>query len=138
MSTNITGVTMPTPSATVNEYAGESFTMGGVITTSGSGDWAESADMYFEWDQGTGTWTTIGATGYLSTQDTNPILTLQTVVEQQITIDSDIAGPEDSYQIRVKIIEDDLTVAYSGEQTVNVGEALANYKQKIIITSIFS
>ena len=138
MSTNITGVTMPTPSATVNEYAGESFTMGGVITTSGSGDWAESADMYFEWDQGNGTWTTIGATGYLQTQDTNPILTLQTITEQQITIDSDIAGPQDAYQIRVKLIEDDLTVHTSGEQTVNVGEALANYKQKIIITSIFS
>jgi hypothetical protein len=138
MATNINGVTMPTPSATVNENAGDSFTMGGVISTVGGGAWAESGDMYFEWDQGTGTWVTIGSTGYLQTADTNPILLLQTAVEQQVTIDSDVDGPADAYQIRVKLIEDDLTTHYSGEQTVNVAVALANYKQKIIITSIFT
>ena len=137
MATSIIGVTMPTPAATVNENAGDSFTMGGVISTQGGGGWNESGDMYFEWDQGTGSWTKILATGYLSTQDTNPILTLQTVTEQQVTIDSDAAGPTDSYQIRVKLIEDDATEHTSGEQTVNVTPA-GNYNHKILTTSIFT
>ena len=53
MATNITGVTMTQPLSDPNIQTGGSFTMGGQISTAGGGGWAESGDMYFEWDQGT-------------------------------------------------------------------------------------
>ena len=66
MATNITGVTMTQPTVDPDIDANGSFTMGGQIITSGGGGWAESGDMYFEWDQGTATWATLGSTGDLN------------------------------------------------------------------------
>jgi hypothetical protein len=117
MATNIVGVTMPQPTSDPNIQTGGNFTMGGQISVAGGGSWAESGDMYFEWDQGTSTWTTIGTSGGLYHSATNPLLGLQTAVEQTITIYSDTAG---SYQVRVKLIEDDLTEYTTTAQTVTV------------------
>jgi hypothetical protein len=117
MATNIVGVTMTQPLSDPNIQTGGSFTMGGQITVAGGGGWAESGDMYFEWDQGTGSWATIGTSGGLYHSATNPLLGLQTAVEQTITIYSDTA---DTYQVRVKLIEDDLTEYTTTAQTVTV------------------
>lgn len=107
MATNITGVTFTQPSSDPGISPEGNFVMGGQIQTSGGGGWAESGDMYFEWDQGTSTWATIGGSGALFTEDTNPITGLQTADEQTITVYND--GTTGSFQIRVKLIEDDLT-----------------------------
>ena len=108
MATNITGVTMPQPVSDPGISPSGSFTMGGQITIAGGGGWAESGDMYFEWDQGTSTWVTMGSTGALNVAaQTNPITGLQTVTEQTVTVYND--GTMGSFQVRVKLIEDDLT-----------------------------
>jgi len=107
MATNITGVSMTQPAVDPDIAAGGDFPMGGQISTSGGGGWGESGDMYFEWDQGTSTWATIGGSGDLYTEDTNPITGLQTTDEQVITVKSD--GTAGNFQVRVKLIEDDST-----------------------------
>lgn len=129
MSTNITGVVMSQPTAPQNISPGDSFTMGGQIVKSGGGGWAESGDMYFEWDQGIDSWTTILGSGDLSTQDTNPIAGLQTTNEQTITVDSD-SEASGIFNIRVKLIEDDLTEHTSSPIQVTISSS--EYKQKII------
>jgi len=121
MSTNITGVTMPRPTVDPNIAAGGSFEMGGQITAAGGGGWAESGDMYFEWDQGIGSWATIGGSGDLYTEDTNPILGLQTATEQIITVKND--GTAGGFQVRVKLIEDDLTEWTTAAVNVTVAQA---------------
>lgn len=130
MATNIVGVTMTQPSSTVNISPGNNFTMGGRITTAGGGGWAESGDMYFEWDQGIGSWTTISGSGDLSTQNTNPKTGLQTTVEQIITVDSDV-GASGSFNIRVKLIEDDLTEYTTSPVQVNI-TIPGSYRQKMV------
>lgn len=132
MPINITGVIMTQPTQTVNLNPGDSFTMGGQITTEKGGAWAESGDMYFEWDQGIGSWTTIVGSGDLSTQNTNPILGLQDKNEHTITVDSDI-GADGSFNVRVKLIEDDLTEHTTTSIQVNVS-APPDYRQKVIST----
>ena len=141
MATNITGVTMTAPTTTVNLDAGDTFQMSGQILTAGGGGWNESGDMYFEWDQGTGSWETMPSSGSNLTCPTpNPILTLQTTTIQTRTITADASGPTDSYQVRITLIEDDLTTYNTTPVTVNVTEAYvpANYHQKIIVGSIFT
>jgi len=119
MATNIVGVTMPTPAGDPNPAPEGNFVMGGQITTSGGGGWAESGDMYFQWDQGTATWTDLASTGALNiAAQTNPITGLQTTEEQQITVYND--GTTGTFNIRVKLIEDDLTEHLSSTQEVTV------------------
>ena len=108
MSTNIIGVTMTAPGSDPGIDVGGNFPMTGVISTAGGGGWNESGDMYFEWDQGTATWVTIGTSSAagLYHSATNPILTLQTTNPQTLTVYGGAAG---SFQVRVTLIEDDLT-----------------------------
>jgi len=110
MATNITGVSLEQPLTDPAIDVDASFNMGGAIIKAGGGGWAESGDMYFEWDQGTATWITIGSTGGLSTADTNPITGLQTVVEQVISVTGNSTG---TYNVRIKLIEDDANTHYS-------------------------
>ena len=122
MATNIVGVTMPTPASDPTPSPGGDFIMGGQITTAGGGGWGESGDMYFQWDQGTSTWIDLASTGALNiAAQTNPITGLQTTEEQQLTVYSD--GTEGVYNIRIKLIEDDLTehLSSSIEVTVEAG-----------------
>jgi len=108
MATNIVGVTMPTPASDPGISTNGNFTMGGVITTAGGGTWAESGDMHFQWDQGNDNWVTMGSTGALNVaSQTNPITGLQTATEQQVTVYND--GTTGTFNIRVRLIEDDLT-----------------------------
>ena len=135
MSTNITGVTMTQPTQSVNVNPGGSFTMGGQIVKSGGGGWAESGDMYFEWDQGSGSWQTIPSSGNVSTQNTNPKLGLQTDVEQTITVDVGEAA-SGNFNVRVKLIEDDLTEYTTSSIQVNINSS-SSYKPKVITTICF-
>jgi len=126
MATNITGVTMPRPTVDPEIAAGGNFQMGGQISVAGGGGWAESGDMYFEWDQGIGSWVTIGGSGDLYTEDTNPILGLQTATEQIITAKND--GTTGSFQVRVKLIEDDLTEWTTAAVDVVIAGATTYYQ----------
>ena len=123
MATNITGVNMTQPTVDPDISAGGNFPMGGQITTAGGGGWGESGDMYFQWDQGTATWIDIGESGGLYTEDTNPITGLQTTDEQTITVYGGSAG---TFNVRIKLIEDDLTehLSSSVEVTVNPAPAI--------------
>ena len=108
MATNITGVNQTQPLSDPGISPNGNFVMGGQITTAGGGGWAESGDMYFEWDQGSASWVTLGSTGALNvSSQTNPITGLQTTTEQTITVYND--GTTGSFQVRVKLIEDDQT-----------------------------
>lgn len=74
MATNIIGVTITRPLADPAIEPSGTFIIGGAITKSGGGAWAESGDMYAEWDQGTGSWATMGSSGALNVAAaTNPI-----------------------------------------------------------------
>jgi len=100
MATNITGVTMTQPLSDPGIAPNGNFTMGGQIQTAGGGGWAESGDMYFEWDQGTSTWATLGSTGVLNVAaQTNPVLGLQDANEHTITVYND--GTTGSFQVRI-------------------------------------
>ncbi|MFC1843314.1 Ig-like domain-containing protein [Thermodesulfobacteriota bacterium] len=116
--TSITGVTMTTVDPTTIAVSGN-FTMGGTMSTTNGAN--ESGNFFFEWDQGTGSWTTIGASGSgeLYTNDTNPTgLIAATSTEQTITVISD--GTAGSYQVRITLIEDDNTSYTTTPVTVTV------------------
>ena len=120
MATNITGVIITKPTEDPAIQVDDSFEMGGQIATSGGGGWGESGDMYFQWDQGTATWVDIGEGGGLYTEDTNPITGLQTTTEQTITVYGGSAG---TFNVRIKLIEDDLTEHLSSSVEVTVNSA---------------
>ena len=120
MATNITGVSITKPTEDPDIQVTDSFQMDGQITTAGGGGWGESGDMYFQWDQGTATWIDIGESGGLYTEDTNPINGLQTEDEQAITVCS---GFEGTFNVRIKLIEDDSTEHLSSSVEVTVNEA---------------
>jgi len=110
---------MPTPVGDPAPDPEGNFLMGGQIVTSGGGGWTESGDMYFQWDQGTATWTDLASTGALNiAAQTNPITGLQTTDEQQLTVYND--GTTGTFNIRIKLIEDDLTEHLSSTQEVTV------------------
>jgi len=121
MSVKIRDVTMTRPSDDITIEAGHSFVMGGQIVTHGGGPfWKESGDMYFEWDQGNGAWVPIDTSGDLYHVTDNPVAGLQTSEEQTIDIYSD-AMADGTYQLRVKIVEDDGTTEHiSTVHTVTV------------------
>ena len=120
MATNITGVGITKPTEDPAMQVDGSFEMGGQIATAGGGGWGESGDMYFQWDQGTATWIDIGESGGLYTEDTNPITGLQTTDEQTITVYGGSAG---TFNVRIKLIEDDLTEHLSSSVEVTVNPA---------------
>ena len=76
--------------------------------------------MYCQWDQGTETWIDIAESGGLYTEDANPITGLQTTDEQTITV---YGGAEGTFNVRVKLIEDDLTEHLSSSVEVTVSPA---------------
>ena len=125
MATNITGVSITRPLSDPAIDSGQSFIMGGQIGTAGGGGWAESGDMYFEWDQGSGSWATIGTSGDLYHSATNPITGLQTTAEQTLTVYAGVAV-SGTFQVRVKLIEDDLTEYTTAATTVTVTNAAAD------------
>ena len=113
----ITGVTMTQPNTNISISTYSSFTMSGSMQTGGGK--SETGDMYFEWDQGTGTWTTITGSGALYTNDTNPKTGLpgdSTVYS--ITVTSD--GTTGSYNVRVKVIDSSSSTYTSTSRTVTV------------------
>lgn len=119
MATNITGVSITRPLTDPNIDPSGDFIIGGQITPSGGGAWAESGDMYAEWDQGTGSWTTIGSSGALNVAaQTNPVTGLQDANEHTWTVYND--GTEGTFQVRIKLIEDDLTEYTTAATTVAV------------------
>ena len=120
MATNITGVSITKPTEDPDMQVDGSFEMGSQIATAGGGGWNESGDMYFQWDQGTATWVDIGESGGLYTEDTNPITGLQTTTEQTITVYGGSAG---TFNVRIKLIEDDLTEHLSSSVEVTVNSA---------------
>ena len=120
MATNITGVTITKPTEDPDIQVGGNFEIGSQIATAGGGGWAESGDMYFQWDQGTATWIDIGESGGLYTEDTNPITGLQTTDEQTITVYGGSAG---TFNVRIKLIEDDSTEHLSSSVEVTVNPA---------------
>jgi len=120
MATNITGVSITKPTEDPNIQVSGNFEMGGQIATAGGGGWGESGDMYFQWDQGIATWLDIGGSNGLNTEDTNPIIGLQTTNEQTITVGSGVSG---IFNVRVKLIEDDLTEHLSSSVEVTVNPA---------------
>jgi len=115
-------MTAPTVDPAIN--TGGSFTMSGQITTTGTGSWNESGDMYWEWDQGTSTWASIAGTGDLYTLTTNPVTGLQTTDVQSKTIYSD--GTAGSFQVRIKLVEDDLTEHTTTPVDVTVSSPTGN------------
>ena len=122
MATNITGVSITKPTEDPDIEIDESFQMGGQISTAGGGGWNESGDMYFQWDQGSATWIDIAGSGGLYTEDTNPITGLQTTDEQMITVYGGFSG---TFNVRVKLIEDDSTEHLSSSVEVTVSTVSA-------------
>jgi len=130
MSTNIADVAMTQPTVDPGIDAGGDFLMGGQIQVSGGGGWSESGDMYFEWDQGIGSWDTLGLTGDLNVaSQTNPITGLQDADEHTITVYND--GTTGSFQVRVKLIEDDLTEHTTTPVDVRLSSSGTNYQRAV-------
>ena len=128
MATNITGLAADRPLVDPDIAVNEDFLLGGHLTTSGSGGWNESAEIYFEWDQGTATWVSLASTGALNiAAQGNPTAVLQDTNEHQVTVYSD--GTAGSFQVRLKAIEDDATeytttpvdVTVTGIEDIDIG-----------------
>ena len=136
MSTNITGLAADRPLVDPAIAVDEDFLLGGHLLTAGGGGWNESAEIYFEWDQGTATWTSLSSTGALNiAAQGNPTAVLQDINEHQVTVYSD--GTAGSFQVRLKAIEDDATeytttpvdVTVTGVEDIAIGTGGTLYEE---------
>ena len=136
MSTNITGLAADRPLVDPAIAVDEDFLLGGHLVTSGGGSWNESAEIYFEWDQGTATWVSLSSTGALNiAAQGNPTAVLQDANEHQVTVYSD--GTAGSFQVRLKAIEDDTTeytttavdVTVTGVEDIAIGTGGTLYEE---------
>jgi hypothetical protein len=115
-------VTMTAPLSDPDIAAGQTFDMSCYWTKIYSGSSYPSVTLYFEYDQGTGTWVTIPASGGgLTTSGTNPKTSTTDGVTYTITVTGSTAGV---YNVRCKAV-DAYGTKYSPEQTV-VTVSIAN------------
>ena len=133
MPKTVASVSLTQPSGDPAPVEGGSFTMGGQAVQAGNGP-GPDYDMHFQWDQGTGTWTDIGASGNLKTSDTNPVTNVSDYTEQTITVDADEAG-EGTYNIRVKTVDhkDSEAEDLSGTQEVTVSDYVAPTRRVMVV-----
>lgn len=125
----VASVALTQPSSDPNINEAGTFTMGGQITKALHG--GIDADMHFQWDQGTATWTDIAGSGGLSTADTNPIASVGDEAEHTITVTGNTAG---SYEVRVQTVDnnDGGALDTSGTQTVTVNAAAGGRRVMVV------
>jgi len=131
----INSISITQPSSPQNITGGDSFTMGGQLSASGHGGWPENVDMYFEWDQGTGTWQTIPSSGDLHTADTNPAVVAD-ANEHTITVNSDNFA-DGTFNIRTHGHgQTSGTDWYSSTVQINItAQSTPTYTPKIIVAT---
>lgn len=128
MAQNLSTLTITDPTVDPNIAESGTFTFEVTPTFNGGGG-INSYDLDFQYDQGTGSWTTIPASsGGLTTSNTNPITGLAVNTPSSITV---TGVTTDTYSIRV--VGTGGSNPTSNEQTVTVGGGGANPYPSVVV-----
>ena len=135
-------VTMTEPSSDPDIVEGQTFNMSCYWTRVYTGSSYPNVDLYFKYDQGTGTWVTISDPGGLTTSDTNHKTGTTHGETYNITVTGSTAGV---YSVRCEAVDTTNGITkYSSTQTVTVSIANATdvdtpkaYNSSLIEKTVF-
>ena len=135
-------VTMTEPSSDPDIVTGQTFNMSCYWTRIYTGSSPPNVNLYFEYDQGTGTWVQIPASGKLNTSDDNPETGTTHDTTYTITVTSSTAGV---YSVRCRAHDtSNSIIRYSETQTVTVSivnatavETPRTYNSSLIEKTVF-